>query len=53
MVRTIYRRGVETGEHTGQHKQNDPVNNQHGPEDRDIEDGEPGADEADSNGLSG
>jgi hypothetical protein len=33
-----------------QHEKDDPVDHQDGPEDRDIEDGEPRADEADGDG---
>jgi hypothetical protein len=40
-------------EHTRQHKQNDPVNNQDRPEHGDIKDSQPGADETDGNGAGG
>lgn len=42
-----------TGIRTGQHKENNPVDHQDRPEHRDIEDGEPRANEADKNGASG
>lgn len=35
---------------TRQHEEDDPVDHEDGPEDRDIEDGEPRADEADGDG---
>lgn len=40
-------------EHTGQHKEHHPVNDQDGPEDRDVENREPTADEADEDGAGG
>jgi len=42
---------IHIREHTRQHKQNDPVNNQYWPEHGDIEDGQPRADETDGNGA--
>lgn len=43
----------QRGKHTRQHKQNYPVNNQHRPEDGDIEDGKPRANKGNGNGASG
>lgn len=49
----LYQLQTKRGKHTRQHKENDPVNNQDRPEDGDIEDSEPGADEANGDGASG
>jgi hypothetical protein len=44
---------VEKGRHTSQNKQNNPVHDQDGPEDGDIKDGEPAAQEANGDGAGG
>lgn len=44
---------VDKRKRTRQHKQNNPVNNQHRPEDGDIKDLEPGAHEADGDSAGG
>lgn len=53
MIQVLHRIPIEKGKHTRQHKQNHPVNNQDRPEYGDIEDSEPRANEADSDGASG
>lgn len=53
MIQASYRIPNKRGKHTRQHKQNNPVNNQHRPEDGDIEYGEPGANEANGDSASG
>lgn len=53
MPSNIHRNEGKPGVLTRQDKQQDPVNDQDRPEDRNIKDGEPGADESDGEGARG
>lgn len=44
---------VRGGIHTGQGEEDEPVDDEYGPEDGNVEDDEPGAEEADGNGAGG